>query len=133
MTDKKTLKQWFDTVKDTLDVTHADYADVVSFIDSRIDLLDKKAEKAKAKNAEKKDKVDELKDSIFEILDSNAGTAYTIADIMDLTDATSGKVAYRLSSLAKDGHIISAPIKVEDADGKKRTVQSYTVAVADTE
>ena len=134
MTDKRTLKELFQMTKDILDVGSENFTEVANFIDSRIVLLDKKADKAKAKNAEKKDKVDELKDNIFAILDSNPGVAYTITQIMELTSETSGKVSYRLSALAKDGEIVSAPVKIEGTDGKKRTVQSYMVDnVADVE
>lgn len=98
--------------------------DLVDWANHKIELLDNRYAKAKARKAEKVAS-DPLKPAIFDIL-SGAAEPMIIADILVQLDpafeATSAKVAARLTKLVDEGVVTKEPVKVD-----KRRVNSYAV------
>lgn len=106
--------------------------DLKAFAENEIALLDKKAEKARENAKKKKKAADELQIALQEVLTDEFEPIAELAAKLDNADATVAKCVYRLNALVDAGVAEKADIKVEDADGKKRTVKGYKLADADT-
>lgn len=126
MEDKRTLREWYESLKGMINKEDKEYEDAIAFLDYRIELLDEKAEKSRIRNAKKKaEQVDELKNSIAEVLENAPDKAFSIEEmVQNVKVEQKGKVAYRLSTLVKEGKAIASPLKLKE-DGKIRTIQTY--------
>lgn len=126
MEDKRTLREWYESLKGMINKEDKEYEDAIAFLDYRIELLDEKAEKSRIRNAKKKaEQVDELKNSIAEVLENAPDKAFSIEEmVQNVKVEQKGKVAYRLSALVKEGKAIASPLKLKE-DGKIRTIQTY--------
>ena len=130
-TNKITKRDRYTSIIDILKDVNAD-ADLVTFCEGEIALLDKKSAKAKETAAAKKTEVDTLTESIKDALGTLADGAYaTIADVTAMVDAgdeevTPAKVSYRLSQLVKAGLAEKTEVAVSNAEGKKnRKIAGY--------
>ena len=110
-------------------------ADLVTFCENEIALLDKKSVKAKETAAAKKTEVDPLTESIKGALATLADDTYAVtADVTAMVgvgdeDITPAKVSYRLSQLVKAGIAVSTDVKVPATEGAKaRTIKGYRLA-----
>ena len=130
-TTKITKRDRYTSIIDILKDVNAD-ADLVTFCEGEIALLDKKSAKAKETAAAKKTEVDPLTESIKGALGTLTDGAYaTIADVTAMVDAgdeevTPNKVSYRLSQLVKAGVAESTDVKVPATEtSKARTIKAY--------
>jgi hypothetical protein len=130
-TTKITKRDRYTSIIDILKDVNAD-ADLVTFCEGEIALLDKKSAKAKETAAAKKTEVDPLTESIKGALGTLADDAYaTIADVTAMVDAgdeevTPNKVSYRLSQLVKAGVAESTDVKVPATEtSKARSIKAY--------
>lgn len=123
---KMTKKERFEALLGFADVA-AD-ADMVAFINSEIELLNKKTEKAKERAAERKEQSDELTKVVFAALTEEPQTVNEILKVLNDDSLTPQKVISRLSKLAKAGVVNKEDVKV---DG--RTVKGYSVVAANSE
>lgn len=104
-----------------------------AFAENEIALLDKKAEKAR-ENAKKKKKVaDELQIALQGVLTEDFEPIAELAAKLEDPDATVAKCVYRLNALVEAGVAEKADIKIEDGEGKKRTVKGYRLTNAEIE
>ena len=134
-TTKITKRDRYTSIIDILKDVNAD-ADLVTFCEGEIALLDKKSAKAKETAAAKKTEVDTLTESIKDALGTLADGAYaTIADVTAMVGAddeevTPNKVSYRLSQLVKAGVAESTDVKVPATEtSKARTIKAYRLCV----
>ena len=134
-TTKITKRDRYISIIDILKDVNAD-ADLVTFCEGEIALLDKKSAKAKETAAARKTEVDTLTESIKNALGTLADDAYaTIADVTAMVDAgdeevTPNKVSYRLSQLVKAGVAESTDVKVPATEtSKARTIKAYRLCV----
>ena len=130
-TTKITKRDRYTSIIDILKDVNAD-ADLVTFCEGEIALLDKKSAKAKETAAAKKTEVDTLTESIKGALGTLVDGAYaTIADVTamvgtDDEEVTPNKVSYRLSQLVKAGVAESTDVKVPATEtSKARTIKAY--------
>ena len=134
-TTKITKRDRYISIIDILKDVNAD-ADLVTFCEGEIALLDKKSAKAKETAAARKTEVDTLTESIKNALGTLADDAYaTIANVTAMVDAgdeevTPNKVSYRLSQLVKAGVAESTDVKVPATEtSKARTIKAYRLCV----
>jgi hypothetical protein len=134
-TTKITKRDRYTSIIDILKDVNAD-ADLVTFCEGEIALLDKKSAKAKETAAAKKTEVDTLTESIKDALGTLADGAYaTIADVTAMVgvgdeEVTPNKVSYRLSQLVKAGVAESTDVKVPATEtSKARTIKAYRVCM----
>ena len=93
--------------------------DVVNFCEDQKVALDNKAAKAKEYAAKKKAAGDELTERVFNVLSEDPATIDEIMLALNDESLTRQKVAYRLSSLAKDGRATKGEVTVAGEEGKK--------------
>lgn len=134
-TTKITKRDRYTSIIDILKDVNAD-ADLVTFCEGEIALLDKKSAKAKETAAAKKTEVDTLTESIKDALGTLADGVYaTIADVtamvgVDDEEVTPNKVSYRLGQLVKAGVAESTDVKVPATEtSKARTIKGYRLYV----
>lgn len=104
--------------------------EIAAFAQNEVALLDKKAAKAKERAATKAKAPDEMAEAVYAALTDEFQTIADVSLVVAETipDATVAKVSYRLNALTKDGRAVKEDIRVEDADGKKRTVKGFKLA-----
>ena len=134
-TTKITKRDRYTSIIDILKDVNAD-ADLVTFCEGEIALLDKKSAKAKETAAAKKTEVDTLTESIKGALGTLVDGAYaTIADVTAMVGAddeevTPNKVSYRLGQLVKAGIAESTDVKVPATEtSKARAIKAYRLCV----
>lgn len=121
---KVTNKEMFGKIREVLSAsTVEDKDELVAFVDSRIELIEKKAAKAAETAAEKKNEIDELTEVIKSILTGEPQTADDILVQVSGDDVTIAKVRARLTKLEKAGIAVKSEVKVE---GKVK--KAYTLA-----
>ena len=124
MAKKMTKKEMFAKIAEAL----SEDVEVVEFCNKEIAALDKKNEKARERAAKKKAQVDEMKEAIKDTLTSEFRTAADIAEEIiaaGWTEATAGKVIYRLNALAKEGIAEKTDMPFETSEGKKSVRKAY--------
>ena len=108
----------------TLEITEAE---LKTFCENEIALLDKKAVKAKERAAQKRAEGDELTDTVRAAMSTE--TFEPIADIaarIEGDDVTVAKVSYRLTTLVKNGEAVKEQITIPGAEGQKaRKIMAY--------
>ena len=105
------------------DVDAAVKAELVAFLNKKVDQIDAKAAKAKEKAAEAKVKGDELRDIVAGLLTDEVQTIDAILAQVDFADVTKAKVTARLTQLVKAGVAVKESVKVEN-----RTLTAYKLA-----
>lgn len=121
---KVTNKEMFAKIREVLSAsTVEDKNELIAFVDSRIELIEKKAAKAAETAAEKKNEIDELTEVIKSILTGEPQTADDILVQVSGDDVTIAKVRARLTKLEKAGIAVKSEVKV---DGKVK--KAYTLA-----
>ena len=126
MTKKETFEMIIDLVSG-LDVEQVDT--VIEFCEKEIAALDRKAEKAKETAAKKKAESDALLEVVYDALGEDefetiAAIAKRVVDVE--SEATVGKVQYRLTALAKEGRAEKSTIVIPATeDTKMRKVVGY--------
>lgn len=121
---KVTNKEMFGKIREVLSAsTVEDKDELIAFVDSRIELIEKKAAKAAETAAEKKNEIDELTEVIKSILTGEPQTADDILVQVSGDDVTIAKVRARLTKLEKAGIAVKSEVKVE---GKVK--KAYTLA-----
>lgn len=108
----------------TLEITEAE---LKTFCENEIALLDKKAVKAKERAAQKRAEGDELTDTVRAAMSTE--TFEPIAEIaarIEGEDVTVSKVTYRLTQLVKNGEAEKQELTIPGGEGQKaRKVQGY--------
>ena len=123
-TIKLTERTIFEAIaNDTLQ--ELNYLEVAAWAKRKLEQLDKKNAKARERAAAKKAEGDELMETVFDALSEEFEPAVNILNRIEGDDLTVAKVQNRLSRLVKDGRAEKEDIKVEDEDGKKRTLKGY--------
>ena len=123
-TTKLTERTIFEAIaNDTLQ--ELNYLEVAAWAKRKLEQLDKKNAKARERAAAKKAEGDELMETVFDALSEEFEPAVNILNRIEGDDLTVAKVQNRLSRLVKDGRAEKEDIKVEDEDGKKRTLKGY--------
>ena len=105
------------------DVDAAVKAELVAFLNKKVDQIDAKAAKAKEKAAEAKVKGDELRDIVASLLTDEVQTIDAILAQVDFADVTKAKVTARLTQLVKAGVAVKESVKVDT-----RTLTAYKLA-----
>ena len=105
------------------DVDAAVKAELVAFLNKKVDQIDAKAAKAKEKAAEAKVKGDELRDIVAGLLTDEVQTIDAILEQVDFADVTKAKVTARLTQLVKAGGAVKESVKVDT-----RTLTAYKLA-----
>jgi hypothetical protein len=105
------------------DVDAAVKAELVAFLNKKVDQIDAKAAKAKEKAAEAKVKGDELRDIVAGLLTDEVQTIDAILAQVDFADVTKAKVTARLTQLVKAGVAVKESVKVDT-----RTLTAYKLA-----
>ena len=98
-------------------------AELVAFLNKKVDQIDAKAAKAKEKAAEAKVKGDELRDIVAGLLTDEVQTIDAILAQVDFADVTKAKVTARLTQLCKAHIAEKETVKVEN-----RTLTAYRLA-----
>ena len=117
--EKITKREMYEAIAEAMKTGECRYdpAEVISFCENEIDLLDKKAAKAKERAAAKAAEGD--------ILTALVRAALTTDEFKSIADVTA-KVSYRLSSLVKAGEAEKSEITIPATEtSKKRTVNGY--------
>lgn len=97
--------------------------EIVEFVQSEIEALDRKAVKAKETSAKKRAEGDALRDTIEGMLGEEALTVNDILERLDDDTLTSAKVVARMTQLVKAGKAAKETVKVEG-----RKLVGYTKA-----
>ena len=105
------------------DVDAAVKAELVAFLNKKVDQIDAKAAKAKEKAAEAKVKGDELREIVADVLTDEVQTIDAILAQVDFADVTKAKVTARLTQLVKAGVAVKESVKVDT-----RTLTAYKLA-----
>jgi hypothetical protein len=105
------------------DVDASVKAELVAFLNKKVDQIDAKAAKAKEKAAEAKVKGDELRDIVASLLTDEIQTIDAILAQVDFADVTKAKVTARLTQLVKAGVAVKESVKVDT-----RTLTAYKLA-----
>lgn len=129
--EKITKREMYEAITEAMKTGECRYdpAEVISFCENEIDLLDKKAAKAKERAAAKAAEGDTLTALVRAALATDEFKS--IADVTAIVveeepDATAAKVSYRLSSLVKAGEAEKSEITIPATEtSKKRTVNGY--------
>lgn len=100
--------------------------DVIDYVDTTIEQIDKKAAKAKERAAKNKEAGDDFRAKVAAVLTDEYQTIADITAQVDIEDATPAKVSARLTQLIKLGQ--ANKTKVKTADG--RTVNGYAAGPA---
>ncbi len=120
---KVTNKEMFGKIREVLSAsTVEDKDELIAFVDSRIELIEKKAAKAAETAAEKKNEIDELTEVIKSILTGEPQTADDILVQVSGDDVTIAKVRARLTKLEKAGIAVKSEVKV-----KGKVKKAYTL------
>jgi hypothetical protein len=103
---------------------------LVAYCEKELASLDHKAEKAKERAAAKREAGDELQNLVASVLTPDFASRDDITARVQETDseATVGKVGYRLTALVKAGIAQKAEAMVADAEGKNKKVTVYALA-----
>ena len=97
------------------DVDAAVKAELVAFLNKKVDQIDAKAAKAKEKAAEKKADGDALREEVFALVTDEWQTADAITDALGKEDISKAKVIARLTQLFKADMVEKEQQKVGDA------------------
>lgn len=104
--------------------------DVIAYVDTTIDQLDRKAERAKERAAKAKAAGDELRATVAAVLTDEYQTIAQIAAQVEGDEITPAKVSARLTQLVKAGE--AHKTKIKTADGRK--INGYAAGpAADTD
>ena len=129
MTKKETLEMIIGLIHDAYDLGEEKVEMAIEFCEKEIAALEKKAEKAKENAAKKKAEGDALLETVYDALSEDefetiAMIAKRVAE--EDSEATVGKVQYRLGALAKDGRAEKSTIVIPATeDTKMRKVVGY--------
>ena len=105
------------------DVDAAVKAELVAFLNKKVDQIDAKAAKAKEKAAEAKVKGDELRDIVASLLTDEVQTIDAILAQVDFPEVTKAKVTARLTQLVKAGVAAKETVAVDS-----RKLTAYKLA-----
>ena len=105
------------------DVDAAVKAELVAFLNKKVDQIDAKAAKAKEKAAEAKVKGDELRDIVAGLLTDEVQTIDAILAQVDFPEVTKAKVTARLTQLVKAGVAAKETVAVDS-----RKLTAYKLA-----
>lgn len=94
-------------------IDHECKDEILEFVQTEIEALDRKAEKAKATSAKKRAEGDSLRDTIEGILGEDPKTVGEILDELGDDTLTSAKVVARMTQLVKAGKATKETVKVE--------------------
>lgn len=118
---KVTAREYFGAMReyfagfDSDEVAGYPVADVVDFIDKKIEQLDAKAEAARKRADAKKAEGDELRGRVLALVTDELQTADAITEALGDEDVTKSKVIARLTQLEKMKEIRKEQIKVGDS------------------
>lgn len=132
MTQKLTKKDKLAALIATLkgEDTEIAIAELITYCENEIALLDKKAAKAKETAAKKKAEADELAEVVADLLTDEYQTIADITAQVGDEDVTVHKVSYRLTQLTKSGVAEKTEVSIPGKDGQKaRKVAAYRKAI----
>lgn len=93
--------------------------ELISFLDSQIDSITRRAEKAKERAAAKKAEGDELRDTVKSVLTTEFQTADEITEAIANDEISKAKVIARLTQLVNLGEAEKTDVKTDDNKTKK--------------
>ncbi len=112
-----------DILLETYDV---DTADVRTYAENEIALLDKRAEKAKERAAKTRAEGDELMEVVYEALGDDFEPIADILSRIEGEDLSAAKVIARMKKLVSAGRAEKAELKIKPAEGgKARVLMGY--------
>lgn len=112
-----------DILLETYDV---DTADVRTYAENEIALLDKRAEKAKERAAKTRAEGDELMEVVYEALGDDFEPIADILSRIEGEDLSAAKVIARMKKLVSAGRAEKAELKIKPAEGgKARILMGY--------
>lgn len=91
--------------------------EVIAYVDTTIEQMDKKNAKAAERAAAKRAEADEVTEKIFAVITEEPKTVAQVITDVDVEDLTSAKVAARVRKLVEAGKVVKVDAK--NADGKK--------------
>lgn len=102
---------------------------LVEFAQNEIGQLDRKNEKAKERAEKKRAEGDELTAAVLAVVGNEFESIADIAAKVDGDDVSVAKTQYRLTQLARQGHVTKGTITIPASDGQKaRTIVGYKLA-----
>lgn len=131
MMEKITKREMYEAIAEAMKTGECRYdpAEVISFCENEIDLLDKKAAKAKERAAAKAAEGDTLTALVRAALATDEFKS--IADVTAIVaeeepDATAARVSYRLTRLVENGEAVKEQITVPGSESQKaRKLMAY--------
>ena len=116
-------------------ISEEDRADLISFAEHEIDLLDSKAVKAKATAEKNKAADDNIAAKVREYLTNDFQTINEIVAKVNDDDVTAGKVQYRLRTMVEAGEVEKQEISIPGGTGNKaRKLVAYRlIALVDAD
>lgn len=119
--DKRTEREMFELIK----TLAPENEEVIKFADKKIADIDKRNASAKARRAEKAAAPDPVYDAVLAALGTEGKPLAVIGEGIDATPAV---ITAKLTKMVNAGLVTREDGKVQDADGKKRTVKFYKLA-----
>ena len=122
---RMTKREYFEQIKGIIKGTKVENEnELIYFLESQIESIDKKALKAKERAVAKKEAGDELREIVKSVLTNDFQTAEEITAKINVEDISKAKVIARLTQLVNLGEVEKTDIK--DESGKTR--KAYKLA-----
>ena len=127
MTKREIYEAIINNATITLQDTEVTVDDIIELCEKEITTLDKRNAKSRERAAEKKAANDELGEFIYnEILtDEFQPIAAILSQINSEEELSAAKIVARMRKLVDAGKVEKADIKVNDENGKSKTVKGY--------
>ena len=116
---KMTKRDYFNVIREMVEETKVENKDeLIYFLDSQIESLDRKADKARERAAAKKAEGDALRETVKSVLTDEFQTAEAITEAINDEEVSKAKVIARLTQLVNLGEAVKEPAKTEDGKSK---------------
>ena len=116
---KMTKKDYFNEIRGIVEDSELENKDeLIYFLNSQIESLDRKADKARERAAAKKAEGDALREAVKSVLTDEFQTAEAITEAINDEEVSKAKVIARLTQLVNLGEAVKEPAKTEDGKSK---------------